>query len=341
MLKPSTTYTINVTVGTGNKENLNVYIDYNNNGVFTDAGEELFTVTGVQGLQTKTFTTPASPTLGKYLRMRVIDDYGTSISPCTAPSYGQVEDYAIEFAATPVAAFKVNDTTICTGANVQFTDQSSNLPTTWAWSFKGGTPDTSNSENPLITYNTPGTYAVTLVASNTAGSGSITKYTYITVHSNPSVATTLAGDSATAEVTNGTPSYTYSWSNGSQTYKDINLATGTYTVTVKDANGCQNATSVAVISTGISNVDPSLSFSVYPNPVTDNATIILTTPSTGPLNIELFDITGQKVQTICSSKVVSANATFQLNGSGLERGIYFLRLSSSQATKLVKVVIGN
>jgi subtilisin family serine protease len=82
----------------------------------------------------------------------------------------------------PAAAFAANNTSICPGQQVQFTDQSAGA-TSWAWTFAGGTPASSTAQNPLITYNTPGTYTVTLVATNSNGSSTATQTNYITVSS--------------------------------------------------------------------------------------------------------------------------------------------------------------
>ena len=46
------------------------------------------------------------------------------------------------------AAFIANPTTICSGGTVSFTNQSSGLPTSWLWSFPGGTPASFNGQNP-------------------------------------------------------------------------------------------------------------------------------------------------------------------------------------------------
>ncbi|MBK5286538.1 MAG: PKD domain-containing protein, partial [Bacteroidia bacterium] len=70
---------------------------------------------------------------------------------------------------SPSAYFAANQTISCPGAAVQFTDYSSGVPTSWSWSFPGGNPSTSTQQNPLITYNTPGTYPVTLTATNGVG----------------------------------------------------------------------------------------------------------------------------------------------------------------------------
>ena len=83
--------------------------------------------------------------------------------------------------AAPVAAFTASATSIVKGSSVTFTDQSSNNPTSWSWTITGGTPSTSTSQNPTVTYNTAGTYSVSLTATNAAGSNTLTKTNYITV----------------------------------------------------------------------------------------------------------------------------------------------------------------
>ena len=73
---------------------------------------------------------------------------------------------------TPVASFKANPTGGSTPLTVQFTDTSSNLPTTWFWTFGDGT--FGNVRNPVHTYNAPGTYTVKLFASNSYGDDTVT-----------------------------------------------------------------------------------------------------------------------------------------------------------------------
>ncbi|PLX19718.1 MAG: hypothetical protein C0599_10395, partial [Salinivirgaceae bacterium] len=84
----------------------------------------------------------------------------------------------------PVANFSANTTSVYEGGSVSFSDLSTNNPTSWSWSFAGGTPSTSNAQNPTVTYNTAGTYQVTLTATNAAGSDTETKSAYITVSEN-------------------------------------------------------------------------------------------------------------------------------------------------------------
>jgi PKD repeat protein len=86
----------------------------------------------------------------------------------------------------PVANFSANRTSVCPGSTVTFSDLSTNNPTSWSWSFTGGTPATvtgtnAASRNPTITYSSAGTYSVTLTATNAQGSDGETKTAYITV----------------------------------------------------------------------------------------------------------------------------------------------------------------
>ncbi len=93
-----TANTITITpawTATAFKEGYAVWIDYNKNGVFTDAGELVYskaasTTTPVSG----TFTIPATATLGA-TRMRVSMKYNAIPASCGALAYGQVEDYTV------------------------------------------------------------------------------------------------------------------------------------------------------------------------------------------------------------------------------------------------------
>ncbi len=81
----------------------------------------------------------------------------------------------------PVAEFTADNTSIVEGESVQFTDLTTNDPTSWEWTFEGGIPESSTEQNPLITYTTEGVYSVWLIASNEAGSNTMYKEDYILV----------------------------------------------------------------------------------------------------------------------------------------------------------------
>jgi len=85
-----------------------------------------------------------------------------------------------------VANFTANDTAIALHGHVLFTNTSSGIKTgtsLYQWTFQGGTPSSSTSKNPsVITYNTAGTYDVTLTITNVFGSvNTLVKHGYIYV----------------------------------------------------------------------------------------------------------------------------------------------------------------
>jgi M6 family metalloprotease-like protein len=79
------------------------------------------------------------------------------------------------------ADFIADATTVPAGETIQFTDQSTNLPTSWAWSFPGGEPETSSEQHPEVMYPENGIYTVSLTASNEFGEGFSEKSNFIIV----------------------------------------------------------------------------------------------------------------------------------------------------------------
>lgn len=94
-----------------------------------------------------------------------------SFGPCAAP--------------VPVADFTANNLQFCATGSTTFSDASTNNPTSWLWTFPGGTPATSTAQNPTVTYMVKGIYDVTLTATNASGDGTTTKTGYIVVDSLP------------------------------------------------------------------------------------------------------------------------------------------------------------
>jgi PKD repeat protein len=141
--------------------------------------------------------------------------------------------------SAPVASFTSNTQNINTGQSINFTDQSINTPTSWFWTFNGGTPSSSTLQNPTnIVYNTPGCYDVSLSVTNGFGSETYSDTCYITVANavgpviSPGGPITLcAGNSITltSSIVTGNQ-----WSNGATTQSIVVSSPGMYNVT---ANG--------------------------------------------------------------------------------------------------------
>ncbi len=100
---------------------------------------------------------------------------------------GRIDAYAAMICAStysalpPVANFYAFLPNTCPNTLIPFIDSSLYVPTSWNWTFQGGTPSTSTLSNPSVQWSTPGTYSVSLTVSNTNGNNTKTKLSYITV----------------------------------------------------------------------------------------------------------------------------------------------------------------
>ena len=164
-----TAYTITITpvwTSTVYSEGYAVWIDYNQNGLFTDAGELVWskvasTTTPVSG----SITIPATATLGT-TRMRVSLKYNAIPTACEAIPYGQVEDYSITIIAAttdttaPTAPTSLTATgTTATATNLSWTASTDNIGVTAYDVYQGAT---------LKATVTTTTYAVTGLTASTA-----------------------------------------------------------------------------------------------------------------------------------------------------------------------------
>ena len=202
----------------------------------------------------------------------------TATNPCGTNTFTQT----VVIATPPTAGFTANTTTGCGPLTVQFTSTSSANATSFNWSFPGGSPSTSTAQNPVVTYNAAGTYAVTLVVSNAAGSNTATQSSYITVNPVPTAAFTSSTNGATASFNNTSANaVSYSWNfgdggasnaaNPTHTY----ASDGAYTVTLTATNPCGTGTftqTVVIITS------PNAGFTAA------------TTSGCGPLTVQFQDL---------------------------------------------------
>ena len=186
-VESGTTYNLTLTpdfMGESYGEGWNVWIDYNGDSDFNDAGELVSYGSYSAGVVNRTLKIPSNLNLTTGMRV-AMQRNATSMS-CAQFSYGEVEDYTILISSNgsiqpPVADFTSSSTNIEKGKTIAFSDQSTNTPTTWNWTFEGGNPATSTAQNPTVTYNNAGSYNVTLTAGNADGSDTKTMIDYIQV----------------------------------------------------------------------------------------------------------------------------------------------------------------
>lgn len=189
--------------------------------------------TGTQTAPTHTYNAPGTYTI-------TVNASGPCMAPTTDTKTVEILDAQIT--STNVLCYNGSD------GQATATTTSVNGPFTYTWST---TPPQST---PTISGIAAGTYAVS-ITSGSACPGIAT--TTITQPDSFTTQTVIVPDTcpsgkASVKVTTsgGTPPYQYIWTNGNNTAQIINVSSGSYTLTITDANNCTNEVTalVAVVS---------------------------------------------------------------------------------------------
>ncbi len=180
--------------------------------------------------------------------------------------------------APPTANFTAS-TTKCVGQNIAFTDASTGAPTSWAWTFQGGTPATSTLQNPSSSFSTAGVHTATLVATNANGPSSpyIMTFTVVAIPTaNAGLNKVITCTSPVAQL-NGSGGGTYAWSGPSGYTSTLVQPTvlnpGTYTLVVT-TTGCASTPATVTVTTN----------TVQPNASASTTSTITCSSSTGTVN---------------------------------------------------------
>ncbi|MGI4871141.1 MAG: PKD domain-containing protein [Janthinobacterium lividum] len=168
-------YTLQLTTGGTNVHDVRVYLDLNDDGVFTSPSELLYQGSSVRNPAVP-LTIALTPSLiyNKALRLRIVADYTGSpaTGPCSPVQWGQAEDYSVILApntSRPAAAFTVSYNQLCGPTKIAFTNATTRGATSYHWDFGDGSASTLAAP-PVHTYTQPGTYEVHLIAQNAFGS---------------------------------------------------------------------------------------------------------------------------------------------------------------------------
>lgn len=132
------TLPITVTIANAfNTDQVIVWIDFNQDGDFTDPGEQVYTSTAGVGPHTGNITIPATSLLGPTrMRVRMHDSgFGGNTTPCGNSAYGQVEDYTVNI--TPCIPLAITtqpaNTSIACGGNATFSIAATGSGPSYQW----------------------------------------------------------------------------------------------------------------------------------------------------------------------------------------------------------------
>jgi len=308
----------------------NVSWDATNNGSVTadvSGGAEPYTYQWSSS--TETGSQIAGLSVGEYC-VTVTDNNGCISSECI--NVGQDAEPAI-----PQVDFNANITLACLGYEIQFSDLSTNQPTTWLWDFGDG--NTSTEENPTHIYENSGFYSVSLVVENEFGSNQLLKENYIYISNPPSLEVETipaSGEfvndgSANIIITGGTAPYQIVWSNDEIGTSIENLMPGDYSVMVVDAAQCV-VTEPFVISwtTAISQVETKIN--IFPNPAKDFVSVEIEGFKAN--KIYLTNVVGQIV-----SEITPTSNICTIDTQGVKPGMYSIKIEYENGISTHKLVI--
>ncbi|MEP6795458.1 MAG: PKD domain-containing protein [Saprospiraceae bacterium] len=254
----------------------------------------------------------------------------------------------IVLSTIPNAFFSYDLHSGCAPMNVQFFDQSQNNPTAWLWTFDGGDPATSPQQNPVVTYNVPGNYTVTLRVENSQGADVLILMDLINVAGAP--------DATFDHVVNGNlvtlfyPGMDYDsirWDFGDgRTDTSLNPTvdysnSAQYIISLVVYNACGVDTqSVTVNIEGSATNDPSQNEShwqIRPNPFGDKFAIYGEPLKNGSMIISLLDINGKLISKQ-DWNYSSGSSIIDLRADQLPSGIILVQLQDGNAPVILKAV---
>ena len=237
----------------------------------------------------------------------------------------------------PVASFTVANQDICERGTISFVNNSVQS-VSYNWTFPGGYPASSSLENPVVSYETPGTYNVILTVTNSQGSQTLMRWNYIVVHANPARPVIYVNGFTLS--TNPAQSYQWYWNNSMLPGACLNYLQvsqdGFYQVLIRDQYQCESKSdSVYVSITATENESNSGSMELYPIPALEKITVKLNYESATINLIRVISISGEEM--FKSDNVPHGSYDgIAINTSGLSTGMYFLELTNSNGKRIIK-----
>jgi len=139
--------------------------------------------------------------------------------------------------------------------------------------------------------------------------------------------------------TGGTSPYTFNWSNGFISEDPAYLAPGFYSVTTTDANDCTSEATFEVmyINDVIRINKENCMLSISPNPVKDDAIIELRLTEPCFVELSIYNIFGEKIETLLSENAIAGNHSIHFDSGSYSEGTYFYCLTSGE-TNLLRTI---
>ncbi|HNS47404.1 MAG TPA: PKD domain-containing protein [Bacteroidales bacterium] len=265
----------------------------------------------------------------------------------------------IQVVAAPVPNFTSPNRYIQAGTTTTFTDYTTGNPTSWFWEFEGGTPATSDLQDPgAILYSTVGDFDATLTATNEYGSQSVTKPNYIHVGDVPQ-ADFMASETFIAvgtsinfadQSTNSPTTWTWVFEGGTPgtsslknplpvTYEQVGIYDVTLTVT--NAYGEDTEVKTNFVEVGYVGMDDrrltAEHIELYPNPTTGALVLDLKGDVSDVVSIRCYNSLGERILEITREQGILHQMQFDLAGN--PPGLYLLSVHTENDLIIKRITL--
>jgi hypothetical protein len=255
----------------------------------------------------------------------------------TQDTWGDTDYWIIKFCDTsqaiyvPSTSLMSSDTNFCNVKCIDFTDLSTNNPTSWQWLFPGSDSLMSNMQNPInICYNSYGSFDVTLISCNSAGCDTLFLPGFINEYQQPTPTITQSNDTLFSS-----PAVDYQWWSvdsglivGATNAYYIPTQGGSYFVVVTDTVGCNGSSNPIVISSVNELAVGSSQLAIAPNPNNGSFTISLNHP-VKDYSLHIINSLGQTLKSWQSS-VDNGQFKFDVDLGDAPAGLYIVELITNE-----------
>lgn len=236
-------------------------------------------------------------------------------------------------------------TSICDGESLTLTASASD---SYVWNLNGEALEGETSQT--ISATEEGAYTVTVTNADQCDGIGTSNFVFVQVNPTPTANFEFDFDfgSTTYEFNNTSTlatSYTWEFGDGNTSTSTNPTHTyaigGDYTVTLTATNGsCSDVYTFTLNSVRVDEDFSINQISVYPNPVSGDATVAISTINHKAVEVAILDLTGKQ---IWNSGKFEVNGVQQMSipTSAYQSGIYFVQISADSTRETVRLIVKN
>ena len=254
---------------------------------------------------------------------------------------------SVQLSTAPFVQFSAGETQGCVPFVVSFTDQSLNNPIEWLWSFPGAVPSSSDLQNPIVQYSSPGVYSVSLTASNASGSTQLALDNYIFVETIPTAEFSFTQNGAELifnDISSGSTQIQWDFGNGTGGDNELEVVlyetSGEYEVQLIAFNDCGSDTAFQTIFVDLTGIDVlgEGTVRIFPNPSRGKVVLSINELQASEIEWRILSMLGQTMDA-GKTLLIDGSAIIESGSSSWPAATYYVVLTAKTERFIQKIVI--